>query len=69
MGHIMNIGPLSVIQAEETRQQGHQRIVKTWRDEVIDKSKKIQNVWELVDKTGIGRSNFKHLLKFKYRTV
>ena len=30
------------------------QIMKTWRDEVIDKSKKIQNAWELMDKTGIG---------------
>ena len=30
------------------------RIMKTWRDEVIDKSKKIQNACEVMDKTGIG---------------
>ena len=30
------------------------RIVKAWRHKVIDKSKKIQNAWELMDKTGIG---------------
>ena len=27
--------------------------MKTWRDAVIDKSKKMQNAWELMDKTGM----------------
>ena len=31
------------------------RIVKVWRHEVIDNCKKIQNTWDLMDKTGIGQ--------------